>query len=317
MFSIFKNKKISSTESVDIIEGIVYEYLKPMGFRKYGRTLHRFVESDISQVINFQNGCPQKGVYDILWVNIGIRVPECAEKKFIVSEPMKKYYHEYECNIRTRLGSLVDGEDTFYDLNKRPQKIAADIIDRIEKYVIPVFDVLNSRETILLYRANYPSFDQFANHLILLEEAMIFGRSGDIKKASESFNAYYQKALDEYNADFKNGIETYLHKGERMVYRNTKTGETETIIADKDGYVITYSANRGHIDYLETLASELGIVLNGTDEDEKYESLDERISNAETRSKKNAPKKKSATSDDDYTPGGRDEPPRYIHDKER
>ena len=40
-----------------------------------------------------------------------------------------------------------------------------------------------------------------------------------------------------------------------------KTGKTETIIADKDGYVITYSANRGHIDYLETLASELGIVL--------------------------------------------------------
>lgn len=317
MLSIFKRKKISSTECVDIIQDIVYEHLKPLGFRKHGRTMHRFVEGDISQVINFQNGCPQKGVYDILWINIGIRVPECAEKKFIISEPMKKYYHEYECNIRTRLGSLVDGKDTFYDLSKRPKKIAADIIDRIKKYVIPVFDVFNGREAILLYRANYPSFDQFANHLILLEEAMIYGRSGDIEKASELFNKHYQNALSEYNADFENGIETYLHKGERMVYRNTKTGETETVIADKDGYVITYSANRGHIDYLETLATELGIVLNGADEDEKYESLDERISNAETRSKENAPKKKSAASDDDYTPGGRDEPPRYIPDKER
>ena len=88
---------------------------------------------------------------------------------------------------------------------------------------------------------------------------MIYGRSGDIEKASELFNKYYQNALNEYNVDVENGIETYLHKGERMVCRNTKTGET--IIADKDGYVVTYCANRCHIDYLETLATQLGIAL--------------------------------------------------------
>lgn len=275
MFSIFKRKKISSTECVDIIQGVVYEYLKPMGFRKHGRTLHRFVDGDISQVISFQNGCPQKGVHDILWVNIGIRVPECAEMRFVISEPMKKYYHEYECNIRTRLGSLVDGEDTFYDLSKSPEKIAADIVDRIEKHVLPVFDVLNNREAILLHRASYPRFDQLSKHLILLEEAMIYGRSGDAEKASELFNKYYRNALNKYKADFENSIQAYLHKGERVMYRNTKTGETETVTADKDGYVITYSANRGHIDYLEALAAELGIILNDVDDGEKLESLAE------------------------------------------
>ncbi len=101
----------------------------------------------------------------------------------------------------------------------------------------------------------------FGNRLITLEEAMIYGRSGDIEKASELFNKYYQNALNEYNVDVENGIETYLHKGERMVYRNTKTGKTETIIADKDGYVVTYCANRCHIDYLETLATQFGIAL--------------------------------------------------------
>ena len=104
MSPIFGKNNLSSTESVDIIEKIVYEYLKPLGFRKHGRTLHRFVDTDISQVVNFQNGCPSKGVYDILWVNIGIRVPECVERKFSIEKPLKKYYHEYECNIRTRLG---------------------------------------------------------------------------------------------------------------------------------------------------------------------------------------------------------------------
>lgn len=230
MFSVFERKKISSTNSVDTVQGIVYEYLKPLGFRKYGRTLHRFVESDISQVINFQNGCPQKGIHNALWINIGIRVPECAERKFTGSEPMKKYYHEYECNIRTRLGSLADGEDTFYNLNRSPEKIAADIIERLGKYVIPAFDVLGSRKAILLYRKNYPSFDELTSHLILLDEAMIFGRKGDIKKASELFNSYYQKAL------------------------------------------VLNSANHGHIDYLEKLAAELGIVLSDTDRNVKRAS---------------------------------------------
>ena len=125
------------------------------------------------------------------------------------------------------------------------------------------------------------------------------------------FNEHYQNALSENKADFENGIQTYLRKGERMVYRNAKTGETETIIADKDGYVVTYSANRGHIDYLETLASELGIVLK------QYKRIDDLISDAKAQSKESGSKKNTTASDDGHTPDGRDEPPRYIPDKER
>jgi len=199
MFHIFTKNNLSSTESVDIIEKIVYEYLKPYGFRKYDRTLHRFVDNDISQVVHFQNGCPPKGVYDILWVNLGIRVPECVERKFSIEEPLKKYYHEYECNIRTRLGSLVDGKDTFYDLKKDPNKIGKEIVERLKKFVIPVFDHLNSRDAILKHRMEYARFDQFNHHLILLEEAMIFGRRGDLIEAARLFNAYYQNGASRAN----------------------------------------------------------------------------------------------------------------------
>ena len=261
MLRIFKTNKLKSTESVDIIEKIVYEYLQPLGFKKYGRTLHRFVDSDISQVVNLQNGCTSKGVYDILWVNLGIRIPECVEHKFSIEEPIKKYYHEYECNIRTRLGSLVDGKDTFYDLKKDPSKIANDIVKRIKKFAIPVFDALDSRDAVLKHRMEYPHFDQFNNRFIRLEEAMIIGRKGDIVEASRLFNAYYQEALAEYNHDLEQGTKTYLKKGERMVYHNAKTNETETITATKSGYVTTYCANKGHLIYLEELAQELGIIL--------------------------------------------------------
>lgn len=261
VFSIFSSNKLTSTESLDIIEKNVYEYLKPLGFKKYGRTLHRFVDGDISQVINFQNGCPSKGVFDILWINLGIRVPECANRKFIISEPIKKYYHEYECNIRTRLGSLVDKSDTYYDLRKEPQRIANDIIDRLEKYVLPVFEVLNSRDNILKHRAEHADFDQMNNHMILLEEAMIWGRRGNLSESSRLYNLYYQDKLAEYNYDVENGTQTYLRKGERLVYKNSKTNKTETVTATKNGYVTTYSANKSHILYLEELAKELGVVV--------------------------------------------------------
>lgn len=261
MSSFFHTNKLRSSESVDIIETMVYEYLKPLGFRKNGRTLHRYVDGDISQVVNFQNGCPAKCVYDILWVNLGIRVPECVERTFVATEPLKKYYHEYECNIRTRLGSLVDGKDTFYNLKKDPYKIGNDIVERIKKYVLPVFEVLNSRDAILAHRIEYTRFDQMNHHLILLEEAMIAGRKGDITEATRLFNAHYQNELAQYNHDLENGTKTYLKKNERIIYRNAKTNATETITATKSGYVTIYGANKNHLTYLEELAASLGIVL--------------------------------------------------------
>ena len=90
---------------------------------------------------------------------------------------------------------------------------------------------------------------------------MIIGRRGDIVEATRLFNAYYQNALAEYNHDLEKGTKTYLKKGERMIYHNAKTNETETIIATKNGYVTTYCANKGHLTYLEELAQELGITL--------------------------------------------------------
>lgn len=257
-----KPDPLSSTESVDIIEKAVYTALKPMGFRKHGRTLHRFVDGDISQVINFQNGCPGKGVYDILWVNLGIRVPECFENTYPVTAPLKKYYHEYECNIRCRLGDLVDGDDTHYDLRKDPEQIGRDILRRLQSHALPVFDILNSRDAILTHRAEHPRFDSLNHRLILLEAAMIHGNRGNTAEAARLFNDYYRQRLEQYRYEYEHGTKTYLRRGERVTYRNTQTGETETITATKNGYVTTYNANRFHLDYLEKLAAELTIPLS-------------------------------------------------------
>lgn len=46
-----KGTEINTTQIVDEIEAAVYVHVRPYGFKKYGRTLHRFVSEDISQVI--------------------------------------------------------------------------------------------------------------------------------------------------------------------------------------------------------------------------------------------------------------------------
>lgn len=77
-----KGTEINTTQIVDEIEAAVYVHVRPYGFKKYGRTLHRFVSEDISQVIHFQSGMPAHGMGGLLCVNVGIRIPECSDRVF-------------------------------------------------------------------------------------------------------------------------------------------------------------------------------------------------------------------------------------------
>lgn len=63
-----KGTETNTTQIVDDIEAAVYVHVRPYGFKKHGRTLHRFVSGDISQVIHFQSDMPAHGVGGLLCV---------------------------------------------------------------------------------------------------------------------------------------------------------------------------------------------------------------------------------------------------------
>ncbi len=248
MFDFLKRKsEINTTQKIEEIESSVYKHLMPYGFKKYGRTLHRFVSEDISQVIHFQSGMPSKGMSGLFCVNLGIRIPECSERTFQPRTEKKKYYREYECTIRSRLGTVSGKEEAWYDLRKKTAKIIDSIIYETDQYVLPAYEVLNSREAILERRKDYPLFDNM-NSMILLDECMIYGHLGNKEKAKERFELYYQNAVTK-----KNGYKQYLKKGERIVFMG------QDITAEKNGYVILYGTNHGHLDYLDKLAVSLGL----------------------------------------------------------
>ena len=210
---------------LDAIEKSVYAAVKPYGFKKHGRTLHRFVLEDISQAITFQLGQAYWGETHLLWVNTGIRVPECMTRSFTAEASVKKYYPAYACNIRSRLGEIEGREAACYDLRDPIDRITGDILRQVQALVIPAFEELNSREAILAKRRAYPHFDLLNAPLILLEEAMMYGRSGDIEKAAETFKLYYR------------------------LFGNAE-------LAQKDPKAI-----QNHLRYLDGLAAELGITL--------------------------------------------------------
>lgn len=190
---------IDVTGLINTIENDVYKILKPYGFRKHGRTFHRFVSGDISQVISFQCGQVYREETHLMWVNTGIRVPESCERCFEYKE-LKKYYREAECNIRSRLG-VIHSRDVkkikTFDLRGDISKITNEIIDEIIQDVMPVFEVLCDRQTILDHRREYPWFDIVCAHSILLDEAMIHGHLGDMDKAKELFERHYKQACKE------------------------------------------------------------------------------------------------------------------------
>lgn len=243
MLNLFKKRndsQVSTAITVDIIESVVAPYLKENGFKKHGRTYCRFVDTDIAQVVHFQNGCFEKGVTGLLWINLGIRIPECVERKFTGLPELKKYYHEYDCNIRCMLGELTPDKNNGYDLKKSPEKIAEDIIKNLKEYAMPVFNILNTREAISLYRKKYKNFDILNSHLRLLDESMIYGRMGNIEKAADLFNLYYDTAVEKQRDELTDGSYDY------------------------------YKPNFSHIDYLENLANELGIqIINPWDKNIK------------------------------------------------
>lgn len=173
------------------ISDILAPYFENLGFKQYGNVFSKFVDTDIAQIIELENGTFD-GVTDFMFVSLGIRVPECYEHKFENLSRLKKSYHYYQCNITCRLNELYQVMDVGYSLTDDPQKTANEIITEFERYAIPFFSTLNSRDNILLHRREFHEYDTMNDHLIFLEEAMIYGRRHDLEKAEELFNEHYK-----------------------------------------------------------------------------------------------------------------------------
>ncbi|MBQ7848281.1 MAG: DUF4304 domain-containing protein [Clostridia bacterium] len=189
-----KQRQAEATKALDEVQAAMYAVLKPLGFRKHGRVFHRFVEEDISQVVELQRGQAYREETHLFWVNVGVRVPECQLRSFAPEENAKKYYHEWECSLRYTLGEKSKRQTGAYDLRKPLEPIIGDVLGRLQTSVLPAFEALSSREAILARRADYPQF--YSDWMPLLMEAMICGRRGEMDRVTALFSEHYRTCGD-------------------------------------------------------------------------------------------------------------------------
>lgn len=185
-------------KTLNRIQKALQAELKPLGFTKHGRTHHRFVDGDISQVINFQCG---QSIYDLdheVVVNIGVRIPEIVLGEFHGDAELKKYYKEYECNVRSKIG-LVGGQKIHvYDLSGDVDDIIEDLLRRVKNDVLPFFERFGSRDAILKELQEKPQSTLRPRNDEYLGDrnmAMIYGRRGEMERAYEAYNRYYRGVI--------------------------------------------------------------------------------------------------------------------------
>ncbi|MDR1565406.1 MAG: DUF4304 domain-containing protein [Oscillospiraceae bacterium] len=178
--------------------------LKPNGFKKKGRSHCRRTADGLFQIITFQIGQSYCYNNNKFWVQIGIRVPEAFEKKFILP-PEKEVYHDYECNIRSDLfrfiGIKIGKTEAGYNYDAQFLRLDTDNIEAIVNQIIsiitnkvfPFFSELESRDMVLTNRNKYKDIEAF-NNTINLETAMIYGLKGNTEKANEFISKQYNSS---------------------------------------------------------------------------------------------------------------------------
>ena len=208
LFDIFKrqDKSKSKTEQsvtptdfktqFDIVEKEVFAKLKLLGFKKNGRTFNRQLYNGIIQVINFQSGqypigqgyeIPglRENLYGKFVVNLGV----CIESlyKFQFPTENKKYYKEYDCQIRSRLGTLLTGQDYWWTITDNNKKIIEEIVYGLETKGLEWFSGVETKEKII---SNYGKLPYDASPRAKLDIALIVWFE-DNNKGSELFKEYY------------------------------------------------------------------------------------------------------------------------------
>lgn len=182
--------------NLDKIQTSIFQYLKPLGFKKKGRNFNRETENGIVQVINLQSGQYPIGEYVIpgiresyygkFTVNMGVLVEEIHNLNF----PSKPFYGEYYCQIRTRLPELSRGRDYWWDLSENPEQIAKEIIKELSWAGFTWFNFFKTRDLIC---QNWGNNNVVSSARRAKLDVAIIELQRNRERGEELFQEYYNK----------------------------------------------------------------------------------------------------------------------------
>jgi hypothetical protein len=170
------------------IQSTIAQDIKPLGFRKRGRTFNRPAgEPGIVQVINFQAGGSLSWLHGQFTINLGIFVPEVWNA--VADGSVPDFIQEYYCEVRTRLGSLAFTKDVWWDLRGDVDKASAEVRRLMADIGLHYLDQLSTRAAILNeFRRQRDSRTGHIHSRAVLGMAAIYCAQGDLVSAQMVVN---------------------------------------------------------------------------------------------------------------------------------
>ncbi len=203
-------EETSHKQQLDIIQKGIDVFLKPLGFKKKGRTYNREIEKGIFQVIdlqsarhNFEERDPMS-FKDIVLGKFTVNLGVCIQSVCDLNQTgeKKSFYKEYECQIRYRLGVLIKGQDFWWETRSdNADKIIKEITTGLSTIGFDWFSGIDSKGKIIINSKNIP-YNSIPRTQLDVALMVFFD---DREKGSELFQEYW-KNISEANRPHKNYV---------------------------------------------------------------------------------------------------------------
>ncbi len=183
--------KTPTAQKLDEIQASLALLLKPLGFKKGGRTFRRSFEPGVVQLINLQMS--QWG--GRFTVNLSVFIEEAFTAYF--SQPAPKTIPEYAGQIATRLGHLLGRGDFWWELDETFTIILDDLTPALMQNGIDFLDQFKTRDAIIAShisaadcRHHDLSKSKFIHHRARLDVAIILAKRGEMDEATRLFKEH-------------------------------------------------------------------------------------------------------------------------------
>ena len=187
-----KSERNLQSEFDEILKNLVFPFFKELGFKKNGNGFNNKTK-ELIQVVNIQKSKWNNQNELQFTFNIGFFNAEIYSE-FHKNE-IPKFIREYDCQIRFRLGQVVKGNDQWYELNKKIEKVnlEIEIYNHLKNNLKPILEKntdLNSIKELILNNKNVELTTSS------IHKIKIFLKVGETEKAKELLKIEYLKSLN-------------------------------------------------------------------------------------------------------------------------
>jgi hypothetical protein len=143
--------------ALDTVQQALTSFLRPLGFRRKGRSFNRRVTDGLVHVVTLQMGEYPIGDYVIpeiresfygrFTANLGVFLPGVRSLEH--HRPAPQFLREYDCDIRQRLSVLAYSEDRWWDLDHAVAETASEIVRLMDGFGVPFLERFENCATVL------------------------------------------------------------------------------------------------------------------------------------------------------------------------